>query len=222
MLSSSTRSTPASSDRPRARRGISTSTSTVTPSGAFRERPPRRLADAAGGADVVLLHEDRVVQPGPVGGAAARHDRRLLERAQARRGLARVEDAGARARHRLDVARGERGHAATGGRGSSAPPARRRGSSAAGPSIASDSSPGSTPSPSPARGSRRSAGSTCSKTARATAIPARPARAPLRDRRRGAGVALGHHGAVVRSPAPRSSASARATSSSHQTADSTS
>ena len=43
--------------------------------------------------------------------ASARQDRLLLEHPQARRRLARVEDGGARAVHRLDEARGESGDA---------------------------------------------------------------------------------------------------------------
>src|SRR5207248_4190336 len=61
-----------------------------------------------GRLDVVLLDEDRVVQSGPVVGAAARCDRALLELAQARRRLARVEDLRAGALDSADEARGER------------------------------------------------------------------------------------------------------------------
>jgi hypothetical protein len=60
---------------------------------------------------VVLLDEDRVEQPAAVAHAAAHPHRLLLECPQARRRLARVEDAHAGAGHRVHVARGERGDA---------------------------------------------------------------------------------------------------------------
>ena len=65
------------------------------PGGRVRQRAPRRLGHPARQRGVVLLDEDRVVEPAAVVHAAARQHRLLLERAQARGGLARVEDAGA-------------------------------------------------------------------------------------------------------------------------------
>ena len=67
-----------------------------------------RLRDPAGGGDVVLLDQDRVVQPGAVVARAAGRDRRLLERAQPGGRLARVEHLRARALHRARRARRQR------------------------------------------------------------------------------------------------------------------
>ena len=64
-----------------------------------------------GAGEVVVFHHDHVVEPEAVVHAAARDDRGLFQRAQARRGLARVEDACAGAGHRRDEAPGERGRA---------------------------------------------------------------------------------------------------------------
>ena len=79
---------------------------------------PRGLPHAAGQRRVVLLDEDRVVEPAAMAHPAAGPHGLLLELAQARRGLARVEDARARALDGLHVARGERGHAGQAARGS--------------------------------------------------------------------------------------------------------
>ena len=70
-----------------------------------------RLTHPAGERGVVLLHEHGVVEPGAVARAAAGAHRLLLERAQAGRGLAGVEDPDACALDRPHVAGGERGHA---------------------------------------------------------------------------------------------------------------
>ena len=70
-----------------------------------------RLGDAAGEGDVVLLDQDRVVEADAVVAPAAGGDRRLLQRPQARRRLAGVEDAGAGAGDRLDEAGGQGGDA---------------------------------------------------------------------------------------------------------------
>jgi hypothetical protein len=59
---------------------------------------------------VVLLDQDRVVEAHAVIGPAAGGDRRLLQGAQARGGLARVEDAGAGELHPGNESRGQRGH----------------------------------------------------------------------------------------------------------------
>ena len=67
------------------------------------------LRQAAGERDVVLLDQDRVVEADPVVAPAAGGDRRLLESAQARGRLTGVENRGAGAGDRLDVARRERG-----------------------------------------------------------------------------------------------------------------
>ena len=58
---------------------------------------------------MVLLDQDRVVEAHAVVSAAARGNRRLLERPQARRGLPRVEDRCIRPPHRVDESGGERG-----------------------------------------------------------------------------------------------------------------
>ena len=54
------------------------------PGGRRVERPARRLPHPAGERDVVVLHEDRVVEAHAVVAAAARGHRLLLERPQAR------------------------------------------------------------------------------------------------------------------------------------------
>ena len=77
---------------------------------------PDRVADPARERRVVLLDQDRVVEADAMVAPAARGDRGLLEGAQARRRLPRVEDPGAGAGDRLRVARGQRRHARTAGR----------------------------------------------------------------------------------------------------------
>src|SRR5581483_1996990 len=67
-----------------------------------------RLADAARDTDVVLLDEDAVVETGAVVRAAAAADGVLLERAEPRRRLPRVEDLRAGAVGQLDEAACER------------------------------------------------------------------------------------------------------------------
>ena len=92
-----------------------------------RPRAPHRLADPAGQRRVVLLDQDRVVEPGAVVDAAAVGDRRLLEPPQPRRGLARVEDLRRRRPRRAPPRPRARSasRSPTAGRGSSAPCARR-------------------------------------------------------------------------------------------------
>src|SRR4051812_29952260 len=72
------------------------------------DRDGGRLADAAGHLGMVLLDEDRVVQPEAVVVAAAGEHGLLLELAQQRGGLARVQDPRAAAVDGLDVAAGQR------------------------------------------------------------------------------------------------------------------
>ena len=75
---------------------------------ALRERPPRRLADAARERDVVVLDEDRVVEAHAVVAPAAGGDGPLLERAQAGRRLARVEHLDPGPAQRVHAARRQR------------------------------------------------------------------------------------------------------------------
>ena len=132
--------------------------------------------------------------------------------AQAGRGLARVEDARARALHRLDEARRERGDAGEAAeeverhalaREDRAPPAP----------LSSASGPGSRQPPvGRERASNEIAGSTCANTASATSSPAGTpgARCSMVAR---AVAPAGTTAAVVRSPVPRSSSRARAITS---------
>ena len=69
-------------------------------------------SDAAGDAEVILLHEDAVVEAGAMVPAAAAADGVLLERAEPGRGLARVEDGRPRPLGQLDEAAGEGGDTA--------------------------------------------------------------------------------------------------------------
>ena len=69
-----------------------------------RLHPRDRLGDAAGQADVVVLDQDAVVERRAVVGAAAGAHGVLLERAQRRRRLARVEDGDACRRRRRRTA----------------------------------------------------------------------------------------------------------------------
>jgi hypothetical protein len=70
-----------------------------------------RLGQAAGQGDVVLLDQDRVVEPEPVVGAATGGDGGLLEAPKPWRGLAGVEDAHAGAGDRLHESGGLGGDA---------------------------------------------------------------------------------------------------------------
>ena len=108
MLSSRIRPAPAASASSTSA-SVAHSTSTVTPAGAAGQRAPGGLPHPAGQRRVVLLDQHGVVEAAPVVGAAAGAHRLLLEVAQAGRGLAGVEDPRARALHRLDEARRERG-----------------------------------------------------------------------------------------------------------------
>ena len=105
MLSSRIESAPASSA---SRTSSSVSHSTSIGSRCLRAQPVDGRRDAAGEAQVVVLDQDRVVEAEPVVRAAAAADRVLLERAQARRRLARVEDLGAGPVDGVDEAAGER------------------------------------------------------------------------------------------------------------------
>ena len=73
--------------------------------------PRHRRLDAAGQPDVVVLDQNAVVEPHAVIDGAAGAHRVLLERAQQRRGLARVEHDDAPARGVDELAR-QRGDAA--------------------------------------------------------------------------------------------------------------
>ena len=88
MLSSSRRAGPAASA---SSISAGSRTSTVTAGPAARRAPAHGRAHAAGHRAVVLLDQDRVVEPRAVVDPAAVRHRRLLERPQARRRLAGVE-----------------------------------------------------------------------------------------------------------------------------------
>ena len=175
MLSSSSRGAPAASASSISC-GLRTSTSSVpASSGAASRARATACGDPAGGRDVVLLDQDRVVEARAVVDRAAGRHGRLLERPQARRGLARVEHprAGAlaprapRARPSWPRRRGARG--------SSAPCARRSAARARRP-----------PPPAPGRRPRarrppREA-LACARSGRAARTPPRPR--PARRSRR--------------------------------------
>ena len=74
-------------------------------------RARHRGGDAAGDRDVVVLDHHAAIEPEPVIGAAAAHHGVLLQHAQAGRGLAGVDQPGARAGDFLDVLRGLGGDA---------------------------------------------------------------------------------------------------------------
>ncbi len=109
MLSSRIRSAPASSASRTCgeRLGLDLDRQAVSAADA-----PDGSRDAAGEAQVVVLDQDRVVEPDAVVRAAAAADGVLLERAQAGRRLARVEDRRAGALDRVDVAARQRRDAA--------------------------------------------------------------------------------------------------------------
>ena len=101
--------------RPRPRRG------TRPPAAAPGRRARASTASPTPpAAAVVLLDQDRVEEPDAMVGPAAGGNGRLLELAQPRRRLARVEDPRAGAADRFDVPRGQRRHAAQAAEGSSA------------------------------------------------------------------------------------------------------
>ena len=91
MLSSSSRGAPAASACSISRASRTSTSSVPASSGAAWRARSIAGGDPAGGRDVVLLDQDRVVEPGAVVDGAAGGDRRLLQRAQAGRRLARVE-----------------------------------------------------------------------------------------------------------------------------------
>ena len=183
MLSSRMRGAPASSASSIS--AVSRHSTSSGRSGNMLARRAHRRADAAGHRRVVLLDEDLVEQAEAVVAPAARGDRRLLERAQARRRLARVEDLRAGALDRAHARRGQRRDArqppeevqrrALGGE-QRARAARRR----AAPSPPSRHSPSG-----PSRSSSTS-GSSARNTASARVEPEDDARRLLRDRRDGA------------------------------------
>src|SRR5438105_4561839 len=72
-------------------------------------RRGHRRADASGQRGVVLFDQNRVVQAAAVIGASACRHRCLLENTQSGRGLARIEDSGARPLHFMDEAGRQRG-----------------------------------------------------------------------------------------------------------------
>ncbi len=78
--------------------------------GCVRGRRPYRGPDPARERSVVLLDQDRVVQPGAMVRPAAGRHRRLFQSPQPRRRLARIEDPRARALDRLHRAGAERRH----------------------------------------------------------------------------------------------------------------
>ena len=133
MLSSSSRSAPASSAATPPPRGRGTR---PRPAGSEPSRArAHRLGDPARQGGVVLLDQDRVVEAHAVVVPAPGGDGGLLEGAQARGGLAGVEDARARARRRPRRSGGPSSRPRRGGRGSSAPCARRRAAPGRSPAI---------------------------------------------------------------------------------------
>ena len=92
MLSSSTTSAPAASASSSSPRFV-TSTSTRSGCGAFALRGLDRGAHRAARGDVVVLDQDARAEVEAMVRAAAGEHRRLLEHAEAGRGLARVDDA---------------------------------------------------------------------------------------------------------------------------------
>ncbi len=68
----------------------------------MRSRSPHRGPDAPGSHDVVVLDQDRIVEPEAMVDATAAAHGVLLERTQPRRGLARVGNARSRAGHGID------------------------------------------------------------------------------------------------------------------------
>ena len=88
---------------------------------------PDRLGDASAYGHVVVLDQDGIVQPEAVRRAAAGGYRGQFQRAQARRGLARVRNARAGAGDRIDVGARERGDAAQASEENSARCVRRSG-----------------------------------------------------------------------------------------------
>ena len=170
------------------------------------------LRDAARGGDVVLLDQEGVEEAHAVIGAAARRDRRLLQLAQARRRLAGVEDA-RRSSRRPPRHSGRSGSPPRrGGRGSSARCARRRGSSGPG-----RGRPGSRPGTSWRHSPSAAIFSTSSTPVCAIVSTTRssPKTTPgaFWTIRALAVRSAGTVASPVTSPSPRSSASARATSS---------
>ena len=99
------------------------------------------LAHAAGRGDVIVLDQDGVVEAHAVIGDAAGGRRHLFQRAQARRGLARIEDAAARARDGVGVTRAPASRRRSAAAGNSAPRARSRAACARVPRTVAITSP---------------------------------------------------------------------------------
>ena len=155
MLSSSTRSAPASSTSASCVGEGSTSTSTGTSGNAARTALERR-ADTAGRHHVVVLDQRGVGQGHAVVDAAAAAHRVLLQRAQPRGRLAGVADARPRCRRPHRPRRGSASRRRTGGRAGSARCARPAAGRAPARRPAAFAAPTSAPSSATAR--RRSAG----------------------------------------------------------------
>ncbi len=210
MLSSSSRGAPAASASSISR-ASRTSTSSVSAScGACVARACDRRRDASRGGDVVLLDQDRVVEPRAVVDRAAGRHRRLLERAQAGRRLARVEHARPRALHRGARRAPPASRCPTGARGSSARCAHR----SAAPARALDRQHRPRPRASAPPARERSSCASPSSSAKTSSAACSPKITPgafcLIDARARASSAT--VASVVTSPLPTSSSSARATS----------
>ena len=164
MLSQQDRSAPASTAS-RAWATVSTSTSTGTSGNAGADRLERR-GDAAGGELVVVLDHRDVGQGHPLVGAAAAAHRVLLQRAQARRGLAGVADPRRRCPPPRRPSAGCGSRRRTGGRAGSARCARRSAGPGSGPARSAARRPAR-------RGCRRPTGSSNS-TGRLADAPRRP------------------------------------------------
>ena len=115
MLSSSTTSARPVSSTSRSWSSVSTSISILTRWPAWPRARSSTARDAAGDRDVVVLDQDRVVEAEAVVEAAAAAHGVFLQRAQARRGLARAADArvgACGAAHVIGRQRGDAGQAA--------------------------------------------------------------------------------------------------------------
>src|SRR4029078_9487117 len=77
-----------------------------------RAHSVERLGQSSGSSDVIVLHQYCIVKPEAMIRAAAASHRVFLERAQTRRGLARLDYLGMSAFNRRHIAGGESGDAA--------------------------------------------------------------------------------------------------------------
>ena len=171
----------------------------------------RRL-DAAREGHVVVLEQDPVVEAGAVVARAADRGRVLVERAPARQRLARVDDLGARAGDRLDIAARERSRRRTGASGSSARCARPRAARAAGRARGRARQPAASASPSAAAGSNASARLERREDGARDLEAADDEILAGLDHRLGRRHRAGSRARDVTSPEPMSSSSARSTS----------